>query len=424
MIRSALRPSFSPFTWLRRVADECYVFSPVLYAVLMVHGGFFFRAGSPFEQHFLAFPGVRELYIGVCCLAAVLAIIEGLRRGRFFSGDLILIFVVASFAVGSAALAYLKFGQPIIYGVFEERRVLMFFGLFAMLAAYYQFDDRPEALIGAIYWTALSYLVLGLAMQAGVLGDLASRDIPYFDPRKHRILVGTDLYAASLMIATVMVSRFKVWEHLVPALVGAAGLLLISQTRSTMVVVIAAMVLFFATTALWRFLAVAAVGLMGFIALFLQASATRDQNYDVSVAEIDVRLHTAGRILDELSRNDWIGMGALSLQWQNGFHRIYGDHFYLSDVGIVGEFYRFGIFLPIIFGIMALGVYCYLRQPMDARGRSLCLGLLLLLILNSPGGGIIAFAGANWALLIAIAVAFREPTGLPQTMGTPVAIRI
>lgn len=424
MIPSAIRPSIPLFNWLRRVAGECYVFSPVLYAVVLVHGGFFFRSGSPFEQHFLAFPGVREIYIAACCLAAALAIIEGLRRGRFFSGDLLLIFLVGCFALGSAALANLKFGQPLVYGLFEERRVLMFFGLFTMLAAYYQFDDRPEALIGAIYWTALTYLALGLAMQAGVLGDLASRDIPYFDPRKYRILVGTDLYAASLMIATVMVAKFRVWEHMVPALVGAAGLLLISQTRSTMVVVVAAMVLFFATTALWRFLAVAAAGLAGFIVLFLQASARRGQHYDVSVAEIDVRLHTAGRILEELSRNDWIGMGALSLQWQNGFHRIYGNHFYLSDVGIVGEFYRFGVFLPIIFGIMALAVHCYLRQPIDACGRSICFGLLLLLVLSAPGGGIIAFAGANWAILLAIAVAFREPSRLPQTMGTPMIIRI
>ncbi|HDL85081.1 MAG TPA: hypothetical protein ENH11_01910 [Candidatus Acetothermia bacterium] len=422
MTLQAIRQPVSFIAWLKRIRSECYVFSPVLFAVMLLHGEFFFRSGSPFEQHFLAFPGVRELYIALCGLAAGSAVVEGLRRGRFFSGDLVLIFFVSSFALGSAVLAYLKFGQPIIFGLFEERRVLMFFGLFLILAAYHQFDDRPEALIGAVYWTALIYLVLGLVMQAGALGDLSMRDIPAFDPRKYRILVGSNLYAASVMIGAVMIIRFNAWEHLVPVLVGTTGLLVISQTRSTILILAVAVVLFFAVTALWRFLLIAACVVIGTIA-FLLWPTPPSRGVDVLVAEIDVRVNTAGKIFDALYMNDWIGMGALSLQWQNGFHRVYDRFFYLSDVGVVGELYRFGMFLPIIYAGLAITLFCYFRQAMDPHGRSIGYGLLLLFILNAPGGGLVAFAGINWALLIAFTIAFRLPSALPRTMSTRLRVK-
>lgn len=409
-------------SWVRRIRSNCYAFSPVLVGVLLLHGGFFFRAGSPFEQHFLAFTGVRELHIALCCFAAVLVVLEGLRRKEFLSGDLILIGVVVAYALGSAALANLEFGQPILYGLFEERRVFVIWGVFLILAAYHQANQRPEALIGALNWTALIYLVLGLTMQTGVLGDLAARDIPVFDPRKYRILVGTDIYAAAVIVGMVMIIRFKEWKHLIPVLIGVAGLILISQTRSAMVVVGAAVVAYFIITAFiitafWRFLITtcAAAGAAAFFIFSHQGGL---------VAELNVRVHTANTIFSELGKNDWIGMGALSLQWQNGFHRVYDRFFYLSDVGVVGELYRFGLFLPVIYAGLALAIFCYFRQPIDPRGRSIAFGMLLLFIINSPGGGLIAFAGTNLALMLAFATAFRASDAVPGTLDTRLAIRV
>ncbi|MDA7949168.1 MAG: hypothetical protein MPJ78_17025 [Hyphomicrobiaceae bacterium] len=415
----------SSFRWISRTWRECYVFSPVLVAVLLVHGGFFFRAGSPFEQHFLAFSGLREAYIGLCCFAAILAVIEGLHRKRFGAGDLILLLVVLAFAFGSATFAYLKFGQPVFYGLFEERRVLLFFGMFLILAAYFQFSNRPEALVGAIYWAALIYLCLGLVMQTGLLGDLASRDIPDLDPRKYRILVGSDMYSISIVIGSVMIIRHGAWEHLVPVLVGVAGLLLISQTRSTIGIVIVAVGVIFALTSWRHFLVAAAGGVVGLVALFLWTKVSGgDLGVGNSVAELDVRVTTSRTILTELEKNDWLGMGALSLQWQNGFHRIYDKHFYLSDVGVVGEFYRFGIFLFVIYGGLAIAIFSYFRQPMDPRGRSIANGLFILFIINAFGAGLFAFVGPYLAILLALTVAFRKHEYAPRTLGSRLRLRL
>lgn len=418
-------PRRSWFTaWPGKVWRECYVFSPFLVAVFLLHGGFFFRAGSPFEQHFLAFSGLREGYIALCCLAAVVAVVEGLRRKRFGAGELILVLVVLAFAFGSAVFANLKFGQPIVFGLFEERRVLLFFGLFVILAAYFQFAERPEAMIGAIYWTALIYLGLSLMMQAGVLGDLASRDIPALDPRKYRILVGSDMYSMSIVIGSVMIIRYGAWEHLIPVLVGVAGLLLISQTRSTFAIVVVAVAIIFALTS-WRHFLVSAVGaVVALTAFFLWSNISGAPSpVGLSVAELDVRVTTSKTILAELEKNNWLGMGSLSLQWQDGFHRIYDKHFYLSDVGVVGEFYRFGVFLIIIYLGLVTILFSFFRQPMDPRGRSIANGLFVLFLVNAIGGGLFAFVGSYLAVLLAITVAFRRQERAPRTMGSQIRLQ-
>jgi hypothetical protein len=121
--------------------------------------------------------------------------------------------------------------------------------------------------------------------------------------------------------------------------------------------------------------------------------------------------------------NDGIGMGALSLQWQNGFHRIYDRFFYLSDVGPVGDLYRFGMFLPIIYMGLAAALFCYFRQAMDPYGRSICFGLLLLSIVNILTGATSVYNGSTWALAIALTVAFRVNTSVPRAMGTRLNVR-
>jgi hypothetical protein len=60
------------------------------------------------------------------------------------------------------------------------------------------------------------------------------------------------------------------------------------------------------------------------------------------------RYLTASTIVSEIYENDFLGKGSLSLQWNQGFANVYGKYFYLSDVGVIGGYYRYGIFLVFI----------------------------------------------------------------------------
>jgi hypothetical protein len=100
-----------------------------------------------------------------------------------------------------------------------------------------------------------------------------------------------------------------------------------------------------------------------------------------ATTEGGVRSTTSDIIMAEVARNFYIGMGALSLQWQNGFGQVYSSYFYLSDVGLLGVYYRFGFLTPFI----ALGFYWgYWRIMRQCRRKGdLLNGLQLDFTLNA-----------------------------------------
>jgi hypothetical protein len=81
-----------------------------------------------------------------------------------------------------------------------------------------------------------------------------------------------------------------------------------------------------------------------------------------ATSEGGVRATTSDIVLQEIQQNYYIGMGALSLQWQNGFARLYSAYFYLSDVGLLGVLYRFGFLTPIIALFYYFGYWRIMRQ--------------------------------------------------------------
>jgi hypothetical protein len=385
----------------RRLAGliSIYRSKATLVAVMLLNCGFFFRSGSPFEQHPLAIGGVREVYLAVCCLCAAGAVATALRKRELDPGMASILVLGLAFPLGSAVLANLSFKQPLVYGLIEERRALGIFAFFFTLAVARLSHATVDELIGAVYWTALIYLGLSLVMQAGALGDLAARGIPELDPRKYRIVVGTEAYTLSIVIAAVFMIRFRDLKHWLPFLVGVAGLILVSQTRGAFLVCIASVI---ALVMLWRpasFIlgALAAVGPLMVWKLFARPPEVS------TVSEIDIRINTATIIVDEVQKNGGIGKGSLSLLWNGGFAEVYNKHFFLLDVGFVGEFYRFGILIFPLYILLGLTFWFFLQCCEDRKARAISIGVLVYMIVNAPGRGLLAVSGCELALLFAVA---------------------
>jgi hypothetical protein len=392
--------------------------SPLVVCAVLLTGGFFFRSGSPFEQHPLAFGGVREAVLGLCVVAAAAYATDQLRRGTLSPGDGVVLAFVPAAIFTSALLANFRFGQPLLYGLLEERRIFSFYGVFLMALALRGTARPGEVLLGALFWCAAIQLALGMMLQTGVLGDLAHREIGDLDPRKWRILTGNNLYAATVAIAVVLLVRYWHLPFGVPLVIGLVGLMVISQTRSTTVqlALTVGIVLFAVSRARLALLLIG--GAAGIATVILALSILLEEGGRTGIGEVDVRLETVRKILHDLAVNDWIGMGALSLQWNGGFHRIYDRFFYLTDVGMFGEFYRYGVLLPLFYAALGLALAAYAARLVPSMGRLIVAVLSVLVVMGIFGQGLISQTGGDWALVFAFAKAWAGPVDGGRLQGT------
>ena len=113
-----------------------------------------------------------------------------------------------------------------------------------------------------------------------------------------------------------------------------------------------------------------------------------------AAAEPGVRENTIEIILEAIRNNAFMGMGALSLQWNNGFENIYNRHFYLADVGVFGVYYRYGFLALFVLAIFYVG---FLRTAKRCRRKGpLLLALQLTFVtmsLNFILSNALTFAG-------------------------------
>lgn len=372
----------------------------------MLIGGFFFKSGSPFEQHPLAFGGVREAVLLICLVAAILYTADRLRRAALSPADGIILAFVPAAMLTSALLAYFTFGQPLSFGLIEERRIILFYGVFLIALALRSAPRPGEALLGGLFWCAGTYLALGLMLQTGVLGDLAERDVGVLDPRKWRILTGNNIYAMTVAVAFVLLVRSRRAVFAVPMVVALVGLTAVGQTRSTTVQLILTLcIVIFAVSRERLALLLVAAG-AGVAAVMLGLSVLLEESGRTGIGEVDVRLETVRKVLRDLAANDWIGMGALSLQWNDGFHRIYDRFFYLTDVGVFGELYRYGVLLPVFYAALGTALAAYWAGVAQAVGRLIVATTALLVVMGIAGQGLISQSGGDWALVFALAKAW------------------
>jgi hypothetical protein len=402
---------------------------------MLLHSEFFFWANNAFDQHPLALPLLREAYLAGATVIALLMAVLALKRSPLPLAAVLCLAVPVAYISLSALLANAAFGQPVAFGLFEERRALAMLAFFPLLLLIERGLISLRSLVASIHLAALICLGLGLAMQTGILGDLTLRDVPYLDPRKYRILNGTKFYMVSMLVGLAMALLHRSWHHLVPVLVGAMGLLLVSQTRSAMLIAALALVLLLAVTSAGRFLLIAVIAMAALILNavmdnllpdliaaahdLLQGLFSRGNTLAPNVelgTEQGVRSRTVQTILDELWHNGWVGMGALSLQWNNGFHRIYNPNFYLSDVGVIGEAYRFGFFLPVLYGLVAALTVSAWSSAQGSEARWLVTAMIVLALVNAPGAGWIAANSDLHSLMLAFAAAgtARRPRPLQQ----------
>ncbi|OCR21958.1 hypothetical protein AFK24_27300 [Pseudomonas syringae] len=324
-------------------------------------------------------PYLRELFILAIVLGALVLLLTWSRAQQSRAG-LWIVFFGLVLPLLSALLAALNFGQPFGFGLLEERRSFLYLLFFPMLFLLIKAHPTQEQLERFMLCCAVACVVVGYLYYWGLLPEnndvsftVDEKDYGINPLRPNRFSIGAPYVSACAFMLMYRLQRSMSWLAVALLLLFASYLWLVIQTRNTMLIwALAGVWIFRSRVGLLVKLGIlaSAVLLAAFFLApdFFAAQLGRFDALLFEAREPGVRNITTQIVVEEVARNSLIGMGALSLQWQGGFSRLYNGYFYLSDVGLLGVYYRFGFLTPAIALIYYLGFFrfmAYCRKKGD-----------------------------------------------------------
>lgn len=400
----------------------------VLFILILMNSGIFFLADNKKS----GIPFTRELYLfGILVAAGMLLFMW--KRVYQSKTSMWILFLGGVLPLTSAVLANLNYGQPLIYGILEERRSLLYLSFFPTL--YFLIKTAPTQKHVASYfmYSAVLCAIAGFLYYFGIIPENTgiSFQMDEKDPgtaellRPNRFQIGSGYVSlAAFMLLYSMRDRVSM-ARVGLLLFFAAYLWFVIQTRQTMLIwIIAALWIF--RNRIGSLLKVGSLAAVILVASFFMVPEFYVEQYDRFNALLfeatsgpGVRDNTVATIIQAVRDNYYIGMGALSLQWNGGFSGMYGPHFYLSDVGIMGVYYRYGFLTPFVALIFYGGYLWIMRQCKDkgvlllAFQLSFWLGMLNIMLSNA-----IMFGGASLGVAAACFVYFAKVRNSAPEQGT------
>ncbi|MBE7374603.1 hypothetical protein [Pseudomonas lopnurensis] len=342
-----------------------FFFFPLLILAVVLHFSVF--GESPHNPY--GIKGVNELYLAICIVFTILLLLasaeEAPREFRvlmYYS-----LYSVVVLLVMPAVFAYFTYGQPIVYGLIEERRVLFCLG-FAPLLFLGKRVSTLQFERGLLY-AALIAAFLSWCFKFGVIPDL--RPEVRSDDRPDRSSIGPYLicfgYFYCIQIWSKGISPINGAKrsrnlYLIIAAVLLLTLVFATQTRQ-LIVLCLAFTLFClrAKAIIWAASLSILLSPFYFYPSLLEVLGFNAEFYDSTLEtgiEDGARPHTIAAIFMHLDQVNWLPSGSLSLMWQDGFIPYFGEHFFLSDVGIIGTLFRFGF---LTFAIIPMTLFVYHR---------------------------------------------------------------
>jgi hypothetical protein len=315
-------------------------------------------------------PYLRELYLmGLVCATALLFVCW--KRIYSSKATMWVMFMALMLPLASAVLAKLNWGQPIIYGLLEERRSFGYLIFFPTLFLLFKTNPSQQQIERFFLYSGLFCATVGfmyylkiLPENTGVSFQVDEKIIGGELLRPDRYRIGAPFVSlCAFMLLYQMRDKVSLKKMLL-MLYFTAYLWLVMQTRQTMLIWAIAAIWIFRTRIDSLLKVGALAGVMLVLSYLVMPDFYADQyaKFNALFAEATgapgVRDITISISLRAVAENMYIGLGALSLQWNGGFSKVYNPHFYLSDVGIVGVYYRYGFLTPFIALIFYWG---YLR---------------------------------------------------------------
>ncbi len=349
-----------------------FFFLPLTVLAIVLH----FSVFGDSTHNPIGFKFLNEAYLAVSLGFSLLLILasteESSREFRILM--YYAFYSVLVFTVLPAIFSFYTFGQPITYGLIEERRILFTFGFvpLLLLTKYVSTRQFEHALI----YAALIAIALSWGFKFGLVPDLREEQTSWDRPDRSSI--------GPFLICFAYFYCIQVWAkgkspingeerqrafYLVIAALLLLTLVFATQTRQ-LIVLCLAFTLFSlrAKAIIWAASLCVLLSPLFFYPELLDVLGLNVEFYENSLdgdVEDGVRPHTIASVFSHLSLVNWLPSGSLSLMWQDGFIPYFGEHFFLSDIGIIGTLFRFG-FLTFLLVPLTLFIYRRIARSINA----------------------------------------------------------
>ncbi|WP_417778336.1 hypothetical protein [Stutzerimonas xanthomarina] len=349
-----------------------FFFLPLTVLAIVLH----FSVFGDSTHNPVGFKFLNEAYLAICLGFALLLILASTEdASREFRILMYYAFYsVVVFTVLPAIFSFYTFGQPIAYGLIEERRILFTFGFvpLLLLTKYVSTRQFEHALI----YAALIAIALSWGFKFGLVPDLREEQTSWDRPDRSSI--------GPFLICFAYFYCIQVWArgkspingeqrqrklYLIIAAVLLLTLVFATQTRQ-LIVLCLAFTLFSlrAKAIIWAASLCVLLSPLFLYPDLLEILGLNVEFYENSLdgdVEDGVRPHTIASVFSHLSLVNWLPSGSLSLMWQDGFIPYFGEHFFLSDIGIIGTLFRFG-FLTFLLVPLTLFIYRRVARSINA----------------------------------------------------------
>jgi len=369
------------------LSTNSWIFKKLVLITVFFNSGFLFltddkRAGIPY---------FRELYLVALLIFSILL----LQKYKTFLPKNLKVFIafISLAWLSSAIFSYMKFEQPIYYGILEERRFAFFFLIIPLYIALASRTITIKNIEKTVLISLLFCILLALLYAINIIPDNQSvsfkveKWVEFTNDLRHETR-----YPFGAHTATLVFIMCAVYLKNTGSLTSRKGLLIIFimiivilfqwfiiQKRSTMLLWMLAFIFswpFSLKKTIQAFFIFTPILMLATL-LFSETINTQYEKLLYLWNELFIpfeertRYLTTSIILNELEENLYIGMGALSLQWEQGFSRFYGESFFLSDLGQFGILYRYGFLTPFIYLYYIFFIISLLRNNTNLNYRKL-----------------------------------------------------
>lgn len=358
----------------------------------------------------LGISGAQELFLVFLAAFSLFYIFQQfMSETRILKADAIVLTLIMGAYIYSAIAANFSFNQPVIYGLIEERRIFAFLIYFPIVWALRKNIVTVKQLLHWIVLSAVICALLSILFYLGIFTSLNDRQASELLIRSERYGIGQSTLAVATLIAVNRITIHRLLSGLLLIALFIGVLLVIVQTRQILIALLIALIFlkgpikFF----LW---AIPPILLTIILYLYINPVTILFDRYFVlfnellseSYATESARSLTIQTILKNLFDGAWLGSGALSTFFQGGFTSIYHSNFYLTDVGIFGSIYKFGLLTVLIYGTYLLLQGVSLFKASQHTYARLLFSIWILLLVILPVAATIEYRGYVSGLLLAI----------------------
>jgi hypothetical protein len=351
--------------------------------------------------------GVQELFYLILLLWAIVSLWlqhvsrEGVRRLDVY----VLLLVLMPSIYGSFA-AYLTYGQPLIFGMLEERRifsVLIYFPIRTLFERKWLTIDRFETLIVVI---AAICALLSIATLLRIVPALQEVNTSEVALRSERISIGSSWIALSIpFLVSSQAAFIQKWRPFL--LILALGTLLVIIQSRQLILLSFVTSIFVIRGPRAAFMIAGLIAAIFAAILFIPAFQDRVMIIVQLFREIgsEQYIQESWRAMSykhvfESVPQAILGHGSLSPFWRDGFERVIGVYFYLADIGLVGTLFRYGLPGIVLYFLWFALQLRLLRAIPDRRRRVLCGALFLFIIMGMPVGAPLEYRGDVTGMLL------------------------